>query len=390
MSKSRILVTCPKRMTVFLKQEMIALGFPIIGEAFAGITTEGTLADTMRLNLHLRTAHRVLYLLKDFRAATPADLYYHTSRIPWETIVPDNGYVSVVSAVETPSINNTQFANVKCKDAIVDRIRTKTSKRPDSGSETNRTVIFLYWKANDCCVYIDTSGESLSKRGYRKLPHAAPMRETLAAAVIMATRWDRESNFINPMCGSGTLAIEAALIATNSAPGLLRDNFGFMHVREYDENAWESMLSSARSAIAPFRGRIIATDHDAKAIFSVMENARLAGVGDLVESSLADFRDTPVPEGGGVVVLNPEYGDRLGEEEDLEEVYKEIGDFFKQKCSGYTGYIFTGNMDLAKKVGLRAKCKFEFYNADIDCRLLEYELYSGTKKYDSIVETVQG
>lgn len=370
-------------MTVFLKQEIISLGFPIIGEAFAGITTEGTLADTMKLNLHLRTAHRVLFSLRDFRAVTPADLYYHASRIAWETIVPENGYVSIVSAVETPSINNTQFANVKLKDAIVDRIRTKTGNRPNSGSDTDKTVVFLYWKGNDCCVYIDTSGESLSKRGYRKLPHAAPMRETLAAAVIMATRWDKQSNFVNPMCGSGTLAIEAALIATNRAPGLLRENFGFMHVKEYDESIWQSLVKAAQSAVIHFKSEIIATDHDAKAIFSVMENARLAGVSDIIKSELTDFRETYIPQGGGVVVLNPEYGDRLGNEEELEEVYKEIGDFFKQKCSGYIGYIFTGNLDLAKKVGLRAKRKFEFFNADIDCRLLEYELYAGTKKYDN-------
>ncbi|MBK9248444.1 MAG: class I SAM-dependent RNA methyltransferase [Ignavibacteria bacterium] len=380
MPTSRILITCPKRMTSYLKAELIELGFSIIGESFAGVSIEGTFADTLRLNLHLRTAHRVLYSLKDFRAVTPADLYYHTSRIPWETIVPDDGYVSVVSAVETPSINNTQFANVKCKDAIVDRIRTKTNKRPDSGSDTDRTVVFLYWKGNDCCIYLDTSGDSLSKRGYRKLPHAAPMRETLAAATIMATRWDRKSNFVNPMCGSGTLAIEAALIATNRAPGLLRENFGFMHVQEYNPAVWQSLIKSATSAIIPFNGRIIATDHDAKAIYAIRENARLAGVDRLIEIDCCDFRDTTVPAGGGVVMLNPEYGERLGDIEHLETVYKEIGDFFKKKCSGYYGYIFTGNMDLGKGVGLRAKRRVEFFNADIDCRLFEFELYTGSKE----------
>ncbi len=380
MPTSRILVTCPKRMTSYLKAELIELGFPIIGESFAGVSTEGSFVDTLRLNLHLRTAHRVLYSLKDFRAATPADLYYHTSRIPWEEIVPEDGYVSVISAIDTPSINNTQFANVKCKDAIVDRIRNKTNKRPDSGSDTDRTVVFLYWKGNDCCIYLDTSGDSLSKRGYRKLPHAAPMRETLAAATIMATRWDKQSNFVNPMCGSGTLAIEAALIATNRAPGLLRENFGFMHVREYNPNIWQSLIKSAEQAIIPFNGRIIATDYDAKAIYAIRENSRLAGVDSMIEIDCCDFRDTTVPPGGGVVMLNPEYGERLGDIEHLEGVYKEIGDFFKKKCSGYFGYIFTGNMDLGKGVGLRAKRRVEFFNADIDCRLFEFELYSGTKE----------
>jgi len=369
-------------MTVYVKQELTDLGYPIIEESHAGVFTEGTIADTMRMNLYMRTASRVLYLLKECSASTPEDLYYHTSKIPWESIVPHkNGYVSVISSIDTPSIDNTQYANVKCKDAIVDRIRSKTGNRPDSGSETDYSVVFLYWKDTDCYIYLDTSGTPLSRRGYRMMPHAAPMRETLAAATVLATRWDKKSAFVNPMCGSGTLIIEAALIGTNRAPGLLRNNFGFMHIQNYDIQLWQSMKEAAQKEIIPFNGRLIASDRDAKAVQATRENAKRAGVGNLISVSRCDFKETEIPYDNGVIMLNPEYGERLGDTENLQSVYREIGNFFKQRCSGYYGYIFTGNLDLAKNIGLKTKRRIEFYNADIDCRLLEFELYDGKKTY---------
>lgn len=381
MKKSRILVTCPKRMTLYVRQELQELGYPIMYESMAGVFTEGTLHDTMILNLRMRTASRILLLLKECECDSPADLYYHTSKIAWEDIIPrQNGYLSVISAVDTPSIDNTQFANVKCKDAIVDRIRQKTGKRPDSGSDNDYTVIFLYWKDTDCCIYLDTSGTPLSRRGYRMMPHAAPMRETLAAATILATRWDKQSSFINPMCGSGTLAIEAALIATQRAPGLLRPNFGFMHVQDYNHQAWIALRENTESAIIPFESRIIASDRDAKAVQATRENAKKAGVAHLIKVSRCDFSETEIPYGNGTIMLNPEYGKRLGDDEKLLAEYQRIGNFFKQRCSGYMGYIFTGNLELAKHVGLKAKRRIEFFNADIDCRLLEFELYEGKKQ----------
>lgn len=381
MRKSRMLVTCPKRMTQYVRQELQELGYPVLYESLAGVFTEGTLHDTMILNLHMRTASRVLLLVKECECDTPSDLYYHTSKVAWETIIPrQNGYVSVISAVDTPSIDNTQFANVKCKDAIVDRIRQKTGQRPDSGSETDHTVIFLYWKDTECCLYIDTSGTPLSRRGYRMMPHAAPMRETLAAATVLATRWDKKTPFINPMCGSGTLAIEAALIATKRAPGLLRSNFGFMHVQDFDYEAWQELRDNAANAIIPFENRIIASDRDTKAVQATRENAKKAGVAHMIKVTRCDFTETEIPYGGGVIMLNPEYGKRLGDDEKLLAEYQRIGNFFKQRCSGYMGYVFTGNLELAKHIGLRAKRRIEFFNADIDCRLLEFELYEGKKQ----------
>jgi 23S rRNA G2445 N2-methylase RlmL len=183
------------------------------------------------------------------------------------------------------------------------------------------------------------------------------------------------------MCGSGTLAIEAALLGLGKAPGLLRPNFAFMHLRGFDADAWEDLRKKARSAARKrFDGRIIVTDRSSDAVTAARKNAITAGVDHLMEFSVCDFAETPIPEGDGAVLLNPEYGERLGEVRRLEDTYHRIGDFFKQKCQGYMGYVFTGNAHLAKQIGLRPKRKIPFYNTTLDCRLLEYELYAGTRK----------
>jgi 23S rRNA G2445 N2-methylase RlmL len=379
--RSPILVTCPKRISSYLRAEIEALDLPIANELVTGVETEGTLVDAMNLNLHVRTGHRVLFLVKAFAARDAEELYRAATAIPWEEYIDPDGYLSVISSVENPTIRDTQFANVKCKDAIVDRIREATGRRPDSGAERSGVVIFLYWKDDDCAIYIDTSGEPLSRRGYRKIPWKAPMQETLAAAVIEATTWDGYGNFVNPMCGSGTLAIEAALIGLHRAPGLLREAFAFKHLRGFDPRHWEAIRKVARSSgRRKIDGRIIATDISADAVIAARKNAIAAGVEHLIEFSVCDFAATPVPEDGGVVFLNPEYGERLGEIRKLEGTYQRIGDFFKQRCQGYTGYVFTASPDLAKRIGLRTSKKIPFYNTTLDCRLLEYELYQGTKR----------
>jgi len=187
--KSRILITCPKGIPPWLAGEVRALGFPVLAEGEAAVETEGSLADTMPLNLNLRTGHRVLYLLADFPAENPEGLYRGLREIPWEGILHERGehaYLSVTSTVETPTITDARFVNQKAKDAIVDRLLERCGLRPDSGPERSRAVVHIYWKESDAAVYLDTSGESLSRRGYRKIPLAAPMQETLAAAVILA------------------------------------------------------------------------------------------------------------------------------------------------------------------------------------------------------------
>lgn len=373
---STLSVTCPKGLTPYLRSELEELGFPIIKERIAGIETKGSLKDCMRLNLSLRTAHRVHYLLKDFEAVNADQMQEAVNKIDWENYIDKHGYVSVTSFIKNKTITNTQFANLSVKDAIVDRIRMTRGTRPDSGPNLNKTVVFLFWKGDKASIYLDTSGESISRRGYRTNSHMAPMQETLAAAIIMAGKWEPGQHFINPMCGSGTLAIEAALMALHRPPGQLRPNYGIKHILGFDENEWDELRSEFKQeSNKDFEGRILATDIDSRAIQAAKKNAKTAGVDHLIEFKQCDFRDTEIPYGDGVVVVNPPYGERIGHDQELESLYTTIGDFFKQDCSGKWGYVFTGNFDLAKKVGLRTNQRIELYNSTIECRLLEYELY---------------
>lgn len=379
---SRITITCSKRLAPYLQQEITQLNYKPISTFATGVTLSGSLNDCIRLNLNLRCASQVYYSLKSFQCNDPEELYDIISTIQWENIIDSKGYFSVTSTVNNPTVNNNLFVNVKIKDAIVDRFRDKLEERPDSGPLEDNTVVHLFWKDDLAEIFIDTSGQTLSKHNYRRIPGKAPMLESLASATIIASTWDKKSPFVNPMCGSGTLAIEAAMIATNRAPGLFRDNYGFMHILGFEDNFLEKEKSVLQNQIKEVPGlKIIATDYSEDAINISRINAGAAGVAEIIDFEVCNFEDSTLPENGqGVIFFNPEYGERLGDEIELEETYSRIGDFLKKECKGYTGYIFTGNLNLAKKVGLKAKRRIEFYNGKIDCRLLEYELYSGSRK----------
>jgi len=381
-TKAPVTITCHKRLAPYLEQEVRELGFEIEEAFVTGVRINATMNECMKLNLNLRCASQVLYSLKQFEANNADDVYANLAKYQWEKILPADGYFSVTSNVMNDTINNSMFANLRVKDAIVDRMREQTGKRPETGAELKGAVIHLFWKNNQAEVFADTTGDSLARHGYRKIPGRAPMLEALAAATVMATRWDRKSPFINPMCGSGTVAIEAALIVTNTRPGLFRTNYAFMHLIGFDENIYLDERGRLENQITDVPGlKIIATDYSDVAITNAIRNAVAAGVADMIDFSVCDFADTPVPEGGkGVMFVNPEYGERLGEATALEATYTRIGDFMKKKCGGYYGYVFTGNPDLAKKIGLKAKRRIEFYTSIIDCRMLEFELYDGSRR----------
>lgn len=389
-TKSSVIITCHKRIAPYLEQEVKDLGFDIEESFVTGVRLYATINQCIKLNLNLRCASQVLYSLKKFEANHADDIYSNLVGFAWENILPDSGYFSVTSNVNNATINNNMFANLRVKDAIVDRLREKRGTRPSTGSELTGAVIHLFWKNEDAEVFIDTSGDSLARHGYRKIPGLAPMLEALAAATIYATRWDRVSPFVNPMCGSGTVAIEAALIATNRRPGLFRTNYAFMHLKGYDNAVYlkEKELLEKQIITVP-NLRIIATDYSDKAVENAKKNAQAAGVVNMITFKVCDFAATEIPQQvNGIMFVNPEYGERLGEVAALEITYAKIGDFMKQQCGGYFGYVFTGNLDLAKKIGLKAKRRIEFYTSTIDCRLLEYELYKGSRAVPKEVKDI--
>ena len=386
-SPRKIIITCHKWLAPSLNKEVLALGFTVDRVFQTGVELTGTVQDCIRLNLNLRCASQVMYSIKSFICNDPDELYKSLVTIHWEKLIDPKGYFSVTSNVFHPSISTNLFSNLRVKDAIVDRMRDTTNLRPTTGSTLSGAVVYLFWKHDEAEVFLDTSGESLAKHGYRKLPGKAPMLEALAAATILSTKWDQASLFVNPMCGSGTLAIEAALIATNRVPGLLRENYAFMHLLGYKDSMYYNERLKLDDQIKHVSGlKIIASDISKQAIDIAKINAKAAGVEDLIEFQVVDFEKTKMPEptANAVIMFNPEYGERLGEEIELEATYARMGDFMKNQCKGMTGYIFTGNLELAKKIRLKPSRRIEFFNATIDCRLLEYELYAGTKRTDKL------
>lgn len=378
--RQTVRVTCAPGLISPLVEELEALGHTVEETWTTGAVVQASLTECMRLNLCLRTANAVLYELREFRCDSPDDLYREARGVAWETYIPVDGYVSVISHVDHPSIDNSMFPNLKLKDAIVDRFMELCSRRPDSGPDRHRIVVNLFWKHRTARLFLNTSGRKLADRTYRKMPHAAPMQETLAAAVVMATGYDGSQSLVLPMCGSGTLAIEAALIGTHRAPGMVRDNYALQHLRTYDADAWRALRRDLRKQAGDLSQPIRATDIDPRAIEAARQNARTAGVEHLIEFGVCDLDDSPAPNEGGILIVNPGYGKRLGDAEELQPLYKRIGDFLKQRCAGSRGFVFTGNMELAKHVGLRTSRRQTFYNADIECRLLAYEIYAGTRK----------
>ncbi len=385
---SIILINCPLHVVPILKQEVEALGYTVTWEHPNGVEIRGTISDCVRLNYYLRTASKVLWMVKKFKAGNADELFNGISEIQWENYLLIEKPFSVTSFTNNKTINNTLYTNLKTKDAIVDRFRRKKGNRPDSGSERSGAVVFIHWDNHTVSVYLNTSGESLSRHGYRKNPFLAPLQENLSAALILSTGWDSNSSFVNPMCGSGTFAIEAALIALGRYPGYIRTDYGFQHLKDYDEEFYRDISYEAElKSKTKINFKIIASDISSEAIRVAKKNAEAARVSEFIDFICCPVEETPVPEEKGIVMMNPPYGERMGEEESMIPLYKMIGDFMKQKCAGYKGYVFTGNFEAAKFIGLKPKSRKLFYNAKIECKLFGFDLYAG-KKYSADIKNI--
>lgn len=375
---SKVVVTCPPGAAGTLAGELSALGFKRTVPMGSSVETEGTLADCVRLNLRLRTAHRVLYALDVFRARTPDDLYDELVSIPWERYLEPDGYVCVDRAVDNPTIRNTQYAAQKAKDAIVDRMRSACGRRPDSGSDRTDACVFLHWNADRASIYIDTTGVSLSFRGYREASSQAPLRETLAASLVLDSGWNRRDPFLNPMCGGGTIAIEALWIAQNRAPALLRDNFAFMHLACFDpqvltdERAAAYRDWEAGKAESPV---VVASDISPEAVAATAENARAAQLEGEIRIECCEMLDSPIepvkPGGRGMIALNPPYGGRIGDPVRLRDTYEDIGAFISRGASlQYGAVMITGNPELASGAGLSAERVRTVNSGGIECAVM--------------------
>lgn len=389
-----IIVSCAKELSRWVEIELLDMGYKIVEVTENTVVVRGDMRDVMRLNLHLRCAHRVLVPLLRADCRNIRDLYELAYSIDWENLLEADGYFSVSSIVHNYTIRDTRLPSLYTKDAIADRMRDKCQRRPDSGGANIGAAVFVYWEKNQVIIYLDTSGEPLSKRGYRKIPGSAPMQETLAAACLMGMGWKGDKPFLSPMCGSGTPAIEAAMIALNRAPGSLKGHFAFQSIKGYNriipgesapnvaprqragaspEQIWKEMILEAKAKEKKDGiPKIIATDISPEAVENAHSNAIAAGVAQYIEFKACDFADTPIPEDKGAIFFNPEYGIRLGTFEELAPIYERIGKFLSEKLNGWTGALITGNPDLARLVDLYYKTRIPFFNGPIDCRLFIY------------------
>ena len=355
--------------------ELQELGIGGVQVARGGVAFVADRAGLYKANLWLRTASRVLVQLAVFPCTTPAELYAGVHAIDWTGLITPDMTLAVDCSLRDSALTHSGFVALKTKDAIVDCIREVCGSRPNVDTASPDVRINVHLHKNICTVSLDSSGDSLDRRGYRLERNEAPLRETLAAAVVALTGWDGSIPLADPMCGSGTIPIEAALVAGRVAPGLQR-SFGFQRWLDYDSLLWDSLLREADSGIRKLPvGLITGCDKDSRALALASRNAAKAGF----EGQLHFFHaalDAFQPEGDkGVIIINPPYGKRLGDEEELKELYCQIGDIMKKRCRGWTGYVLTGNLELAKYIGLKASRRFVLFNGAIECRLLRYELY---------------
>jgi putative N6-adenine-specific DNA methylase len=355
--------------------ELVVLGISDAKPGKGGVSFRTDRAGLYCANLWLRTASRVLVQLAQFPCSSPAELYTGVHTIAWQELITPDMTLAVDCSLRDSALTHSGFVALKTKDAVVDRIRKSCGSRPNVDTALPDVRINVHLHKNICTISLDSSGDSLDRRGYRLERNEAPLRETLAATVVALTGWDGSIPLADPMCGSGTIPIEAALLAAHIPPGLQRQ-FGFQRWLDYDDQLWNNMCAEAEAGTRRLPvGLITGYDLDNKALLLAGRNSAKAGLEGQIHflhAALQDFR----PDGDkGVVILNPPYGKRLGEEDDLRELYCLIGDVMKKYCRGWTGYVLTGNLELAKYIGLKASRRYVLFNGAIECRLLKYDLY---------------
>jgi len=329
-------------------------------------------------NYSCRTALRILVPVSSFKASTEAMLYDGVRAIPWEKWLDFRGKFAVDSVISFSEFKHSGFVSLKAKDAIADRFRDKFGKRPDVSVNDPDLRVNVHLFKDECTVSIDSSGASLHLRGYRRVQTEAPMNEVLAAGLLLLSEWDRKTPFVDPMCGSGTILIEAALLAGNVPSGYYRPLFGFERWKDFDRKLWDQVKRECEEKITEPAAPILGFDRDEKAIDASRSNIEEAGVEEYVKVEQADFSVSSPPYPRGFMLTNPPYGERI-KVDDLKLFYKEIGDVLKQKYAGYTAWLLGSDEESLKFIGLRPSRRIRVMNGPLECRLMKFELYVGKK-----------
>jgi len=363
-----------------LAEELTGLGAAEVEPQNRAVLFKGDMSLLYRANYCLRTALSVLMPVADFNIRSKEDLYNEGGKIEWDRYLDVNGTFSIVPVINSPHFGHTGYAGLVLKDAIADYFRKKYNRRPSVNTCDPGILINLHISNDNATVSIDSSVVPLFKRGYREEQSAAPLNEVLAAGILLMSGWKASDSLTDPMCGSGTFPIEAGLIASRIPPGKYRDFFGFQRWKDFDEELFGKIKTECDDLIGPSPVKIFASDISELAIHQVRSNVSRAGLADVINIQIADFVSLKANDSNGYVFLNPPYGQRL-QPDDTDALYNQIGTTLKHNFPGNTVWLITSNKESLKKIGLKPKEKHTLYNGALECILLKYEMYEGTKRH---------
>lgn len=361
-----------------LSKELSAIGAEKIRVANRAVYYEGDKEMMYKSNLYLRTAIAVLTPIAKFTFRDERDLYRKFSAIEFDSFMTLDKTFAVKGAVNSPLFNHSQYPMLVLKDAIADYFRKKYDARPSVDTERPNVVFDCYIQGQDCVVSLNSSGAPLYHRGYRRVTGEAPLNEVVAAGLIYLSGWDCKSNFIDVFCGSGTIVIEAALMANGIPSNIARKNYAFQNWKDYDEELWNKIYDEAPKI--PKRNlefKIIGSDIDGDLILMARENIKALPLGKTLEFEVKDFKDVVPPEGGGVLISNPPYGERLADG-DTGELYQQLGNYFKHHLAGYNCWVLSSNFDALKKIELKPSKKIQLFNGSLDCDFRKFEIFKGS------------
>ncbi len=372
--------TCPRGLEALLADELLAQRALKIVVTDGGVSFEGSLDTMYRVNLHSRIATRIMSRVGQGSYATEEDIYKATFKLHWPSWFKVNQTIRVkVTGVKCP-LKSLDFVTLRIKDAVCDRFREEGALRPSVSVRDPDVRIHAYLTENQYQLYLDTSGAPLYQRGFRDVSVIAPLRENLAAGIIMLSGWIPGTPFLDPMCGSGTFLIEAAMMAVNQPPGMKR-TFGFQKLTSFDEGLWKKIETEAMNKMKPIEFLdIYGSDLDLRAVRVARHNLKVAGLEEVAKVMQSDFIKLEPPASEGTLVTNPPYGQRIGEDEDLKEVYPVWAKHMKESFGGWNTYFLTADLEMPKDMRLKPSKKTPLYNGALECRLFEIKMVAGSNR----------
>ena len=379
MKKTKYVAKTSFGLEEILENELRDLGATNLVKYKRAVEFEGNPEFLYRANFSLRTCLRILKPLYHFTANNPEQLYKYVKDINWTSFITSSDTIAIDGVVNSEFFTHSKYAALKVKDAIVDQIRDKTGKRPNVELKNPTYRLNIHIEKNKCSILLDSSGESLHKRGYRIKGGIAPLNEVLAAGMLKLSGWDGKSNFVDPMCGSGTLVIEAIMIAKNIAPNIKREHFGFINWKDFDQQLFQKVKEDLISKQENTSGSFVGYDISSNVIDIAKENAKRVTVFKDISFMVGDFKYLDHEFESGIVITNPPYDERI-KQENINAFYKDFGDTLKNKFTGFDAWIFSANIEALKHIGLRTSRRLQLYNGALETRFYNYKMYRGSKK----------